>query len=67
MPHARRLRFAVQLLGATDGPMWASQAQRAEESGFDVVSLPDHQGQQFAPLTALTAAACATTRLRLSM
>jgi probable F420-dependent oxidoreductase len=47
--------------------MWASQAQRAEESGFDVVSLPDHQGQQFAPLPALTAAACATTRLRLSM
>jgi probable F420-dependent oxidoreductase len=67
MPHARRLRFAVQLLGAPDGPTWASLARRAEEIGFDVVSLPDHLGEQFAPLPALTAAACATTRLRLSM
>jgi probable F420-dependent oxidoreductase len=67
MPHARRLRFAVQLLGAPDGPSWASLARRAEGNGFDVVSLPDHLGEQFAPLPALTAAACATTRLRLSM
>ena len=67
MPHARRLRFAVQLVGAPDGPAWASLAQRAEQIGFDVVSLPDHLGEQFAPLPALTAAACATTRLRLSM
>jgi probable F420-dependent oxidoreductase len=67
MPHARRLRFAVQLVGAPDGPAWAFLAQRAEEIGFDVVSLPDHLGEQFAPLPALTAAACATTRLRLSM
>jgi probable F420-dependent oxidoreductase len=67
VPHARRLRFAVQLLGAPDGPAWASLVRRAEELGFDVVSLPDHHGEQFAPLPALTAAACATTRLRLSM
>lgn len=67
MPHARRLRFAVQLLGAPDWPAWAALAQKAEERGFDVVSLPDHLGEQFAPLPALTAAACATTRLRLSM
>jgi probable F420-dependent oxidoreductase len=65
--HARRLRFAVQLLGAPDGPAWARLVHRAEESGFDVVSLPDHLGEQFAPLPALTAAACATSRLRLSM
>jgi probable F420-dependent oxidoreductase len=67
MSHARRLRFAVQLLGAPDGPTWASLAQKAEAHGFDVVSLPDHLGEQFAPLPALTAAACATSRLRLSM
>jgi probable F420-dependent oxidoreductase len=67
MPDARRLRFAVQLLAAPDGPGWATLARQAEDSGFDVVSLPDHLGEQFAPLPALTAAACATTRLRLSM
>ena len=67
MPAARRLRFAVQLVGAPDGPSWASLARMAEDSGFDVVSLPDHLGEQFAPLPALTAAACATTSLRLSM
>jgi probable F420-dependent oxidoreductase len=67
MPAARRLRFAVQLVGAPDGPAWAALARTAEDSGFDVVSLPDHLGEQFSPLPALTAAACATTTLRLSM
>jgi probable F420-dependent oxidoreductase len=67
MVHPRRLRFAVQLVGAADGPAWATLAKQAEDSGFDVVSLPDHLGDQFAPLPALTAAACATTALRLSM
>jgi probable F420-dependent oxidoreductase len=67
MPAARHLRFAVQLVGAPDGPAWAALARKAEDSGFDVVSLPDHLGEQFSPLPALTAAACATTRLRLSM
>ena len=52
MPAARRLRFAVQLLTAPDGPAWASLAKKAEDSGFDVVSLPDHLGEQFAPLPA---------------
>lgn len=64
---ARRIRFAVQLVGAPDGPAWAALARSAEDSGFDVVSLPDHLGEQFSPLPALTAAACATTTLRLSM
>jgi len=67
MPTARPLRFAVQLVGAPDGAAWASLARQAEDSGYDVVSLPDHLGEQFAPLPALTAVACATTRLRLSM
>jgi hypothetical protein len=67
MSHARRLRFAVQLVGAPDGAAWAALVRQAEDSGFDVISLPDHLGEQFAPLPALTAAACATTRLRLSM
>src|SRR3984957_4614008 len=67
MPDARRLRFAVQLLAAPNGPGWASLARKAEDSGYDVVSLPDHLGEQFAPLPALTAVACATTGLRLSM
>jgi probable F420-dependent oxidoreductase len=67
VPQTRPLRFAVQLVGAPDGPGWASLSRQAEASGFDVVSLPDHLGEQFAPLPALTAAACATTRLRLSM
>jgi probable F420-dependent oxidoreductase len=64
---ARPIRFAVQLVAAPDGPAWAALARSAEDSGFDVASLPDHLGEQFSPLPALTAAACATTKLRLSM
>ena len=67
MPPARPLRFAVQLVAAPDGAAWASLARKAEDAGFDVVSLPDHLGEQFAPLPVLAAAACATTRIRLSM
>lgn len=41
-----------------------SEAQRAEELGFSSVTLPDHLDDQPAPLIGLTAAALATSRLR---
>ncbi|MEJ7584948.1 MAG: TIGR03621 family F420-dependent LLM class oxidoreductase [Acidimicrobiales bacterium] len=49
---------------ATDGPDWASQARRAEELGYSTLFLPDHFGDQLAPIPALMAAATATTELR---
>lgn len=41
-----------------------ANAQRAEELGFSAVTLPDHFTDQAAPLIGLTAAAMATTTLR---
>ncbi|MFI6597129.1 TIGR03621 family F420-dependent LLM class oxidoreductase [Nonomuraea sp. NPDC050536] len=61
----RRFRFGAVVRGAASGREWAEKARRLEDSGFDVLLVPDHLvGPRLAPVAALTAAACATTRLR---
>jgi probable F420-dependent oxidoreductase len=67
MSAERPVRFAVQLVGAEDAPGWVAVARGAEAAGYAVVSLPDHLGDQFAPIPALAAAAAATESVRLSM
>jgi probable F420-dependent oxidoreductase len=64
MPHPRRFRFGVQLHTAPDGASWAGLARRAEDLGYSTLFLPDHFGDQLAPVPALMAAADATTDLR---
>ncbi len=64
MPHPRPFRFGVQLHTAPDGPAWADRARKAEDEGFSTLFLPDHFGDQLAPLPAMMAAADATTSLR---
>jgi len=64
MAHPRRFRFGIQLSTAPDGPGWADQARQAEDLGYDTLFLPDHFGDQLAPVPALMAAADATTDLR---
>lgn len=54
----------MQVHGLTDGAEWAAFARRLEDSGFDIVTLPDHFGRQLAPVPAMMAAACATTTLK---
>ncbi|WP_336210332.1 TIGR03621 family F420-dependent LLM class oxidoreductase [Nonomuraea sp. LPB2021202275-12-8] len=61
----RRFRFGAVMRQATSGRAWAEKARRVEGAGFDVLLVPDHLvGDRFAPVAALTAAACATSRLR---
>ncbi|MET7466173.1 TIGR03621 family F420-dependent LLM class oxidoreductase [Nonomuraea sp. NPDC005501] len=61
----RRFRFGAVIRQAGSGKEWAEKARRLEGSGFDVLLVPDHLlGPRFAPVAALTAAACATSRLR---
>jgi probable F420-dependent oxidoreductase len=61
----RPFRFAAVIREAEDAKSWTGKARRLEDSGFDVLLLPDHLvGTRFAPVAAMTAAACATTRLR---
>ncbi|HUC04022.1 MAG TPA: TIGR03621 family F420-dependent LLM class oxidoreductase [Acidimicrobiales bacterium] len=67
MAHARKFRFAAQLSTSPDGTArgWADQARRAEDSGYSTLLMPDHFGDQLAPVPALAAVAAATTTLRL--
>jgi probable F420-dependent oxidoreductase len=60
-------RFAAQLSRAADGTAqaWADQARRVEELGYSALLMPDHFGDQLAPVPALAAVAAATTSLRL--
>jgi len=57
-------RFAVQLEGAASGPAWRDLVRKVESLGYSAVYVPDHFGDQWAPTVALTAAAEATTTLR---
>ncbi len=64
MAHPRRFRFGVQMATAASAEEWAAQARKAEDLGFDSIFMPDHFGDQLAPVPALMAAADATTTLR---
>ena len=64
MAHPRRFRFGVQTHNATTGEEWAQTARRAEDLGYSTMFMPDHFGDQLAPVPALMAAAVATTTLR---
>ncbi|MGH9016826.1 MAG: TIGR03621 family F420-dependent LLM class oxidoreductase [Acidimicrobiales bacterium] len=57
-------RFAVQVSNASSGPAWRVLARKTEELGYSTLFMPDHLGEQWAPLVALTVAAEATTSLR---
>jgi probable F420-dependent oxidoreductase len=62
--HPRPFRFGIQLSTAPSGAAWADLARKAEDLGFDTLFMPDHFGDQLAPVPALMAAADATTELR---
>ena len=67
MTDHRPFRFAAQLSKAPEGTArsWADQARRAEDLGYSALLMPDHFGDQLAPVPALAAVAAATTTLRL--
>jgi len=66
MSHPRKFRFAVQLSKAPEptARSWAEQAKKAEDLGYSTLLVPDHFGDQLAPVPALMAAADATSTLR---
>ncbi|HEY7947344.1 MAG TPA: TIGR03621 family F420-dependent LLM class oxidoreductase [Acidimicrobiales bacterium] len=64
MAQPRPFRFAAQLSQAADARAWAEQARKAEDLGFSTLLMPDHFGDQLAPVPAMMAAADATTTLR---
>ena len=73
----RPFRFSVQAFEAQSGPQWTGLARQAEELGYstlfttdhyfgpgDISDASGHRPVDVAPLTAMTAAALATTQLR---
>ena len=63
MPHPRRFRFGAQLHQPLPGLTWAESARRVEELGYSTLFVPDHFGEQLAPITAMATAAAFTDRL----
>ena len=60
----RPFRFGVTAPTVRSGPAWAERVRQIEQLGYSTVHVPDHFRDQLAPVAALTAAAMATTRLR---
>ncbi|MFF2361599.1 LLM class F420-dependent oxidoreductase [Streptomyces sp. NPDC058122] len=61
---SRPFRFGVSLIAPATGAEWAARCRRAEELGYDVITVADHLGMP-APFPSLVAAAQATRRPRL--
>ena len=64
MAHDRRFRFGIQLSQPLAGLTWADSARKVESTGYSSLFLPDHFGDQLAPIPAMMAAADATTELK---
>jgi probable F420-dependent oxidoreductase len=61
---ARPFRFGVTAPTPAAGTDWVERARRVERLDYSILVVPDHFRDHLAPVPALTAAALATTRLR---
>jgi probable F420-dependent oxidoreductase len=57
-------RFALQVSQAASPDAWKALARKTEDLGYSTLYVPDHFGDQWAPMIALTLAAEATTTLK---
>lgn len=64
MTSSHPFRFGIQASTATDRASWVSLAQRTEALGYSTLTMPDHFGDQLAPLPAMMTALDVTTDLR---
>jgi probable F420-dependent oxidoreductase len=60
----RPFRFGIQASTASSRTAWVDLARRAEANGFSTLTMPDHFGDQLAPVPAMMTAADATIDLR---
>ena len=58
-------RFGIQCRGPADGPGWRALAAKVEDLGWSTLTVADHLDDALAPIPALTAAADATSTLRI--
>jgi len=64
MSKPRPFRFGVSVHGSKSRTEWIGIARKAETLGYSTLLIPDHLGDQLAPIPALVAAADATSTLR---
>jgi probable F420-dependent oxidoreductase len=64
MAHDRKFRFGVQVSHGTSLADWRDKARRIEDLGYSTLFMPDHFGDELAPLPAIAMAAAHTTTLR---
>ena len=64
MTHPRPFRFGVMAAKAASSSDWIDTARKAEDLGYSALLMPDHFGDQLAPIAALSTAAAVTSRLR---
>lgn len=64
MTHPRPFRFGVMASKAASGAEWTETAKKAEDLGYSALLMPDHFGDQLAPVAALSTAAAVTQTLR---
>ncbi|MCU1464011.1 MAG: Luciferase [Acidimicrobiales bacterium] len=65
MANPRAFRFGAQISSTPPNqPDWVTTARKVEELGYSTLFVPDHFDDQLAPLPAMTAAAMATSTLR---
>src|SRR5260370_20717342 len=57
-------RFGVNVRSSGSGRDWVDKARKIEGLGFDVLTVPDHLTDLFAPMPAVLSAAEATNHLR---
>lgn len=62
---SHHFRFSVQASGPTDAPGWVALARRAEELGYDTLTMADHFDDDMAVTPTLAFVAGATERLRI--
>ncbi len=62
----RPFRFGVQLSTASTRAEWVETARRIEANGYDIATMPDHFGDQLAPVPAMQSILENTTALRAS-
>jgi probable F420-dependent oxidoreductase len=64
MANTRPFRFGVMASRARSSAEWIETAKKAEDLGYSALLMPDHFGDQLAPIAALATAAAVTETLR---
>ena len=58
-------RFGVQISNATSAAAWRDKARKLEDLGYSTLFMPDHFGDELAPMPAIAMAAAHTTTLQI--